>query len=577
MSADTSNARAEQPADAKADAPEQTSRPEATQQRYNRDGGRDERTDRLEHHENRESPARWPTPPTSNFPETRTDTTQTTSDRRIDDAPDHSSRNAGERRGITTDATPDRSDESQPNTGDSPQPHERDNADLLARPGRPAETTQTADRTDNNDPQSRPTEIPSEPTASDASGHDAEATQPATETATAWETPDTDPSADIENDTRQPDGHQRSIAEPVDRSESDQAGSRLTHADDAADSPDDNAPSDQEPSPEQSQGDAAPNGQADTRAADESRVVASAEGSTTPDDRPDPSETAHGSEVVDDPDSLQNLTPKKPDHGEDSEAEAELLDPARTDISRHLTWDDVQELLPTDDSGYHVKPRDAEFLGRTPQEVQWWHDRKAPLGMTPEGYSEFTDGLFNAVAQDGVEPKDVDARLQGSSAHFFSGEHKTFAPEDDVKKSPYAQQVLQEWFGDDTDRPQRRPFDSHYHLGLDPEPSDYDVQISSDVMVDRCRERWNEGGISGEFFHSKYGFVNKTCFEETFGTVASWADTESDNRGREVVPALFLSSGPPYKPPPEISAHHRDTDWMMQYRPLKKDDRAHGD
>jgi len=58
---------------------------------------------------------------------------------------------------------------------------------------------------------------------------------------------------------------------------------------------------------------------------------------------------------------------------------------------------------------------------------------------------------------------------------FFSGEHKSL--DLDLQNNPEAQARVDSWFGDDADRPLRRPFDSMYRLGLDDEPSDYDLQI----------------------------------------------------------------------------------------------------
>lgn len=129
-----------------------------------------------------------------------------------------------------------------------------------------------------------------------------------------------------------------------------------------------------------------------------------------------------------------------------------------------------------DDSGYRVTPRDCEFLGVSPQDVRDWHERQAPLGMSPEQYGEFRDTMYDGLRADGIGPEQVDARLQGSSANFFSGPHKTLPTESEIT-DPEAKRRYRERRGDAQQHPRRRPFDSMHKLGLDHEPSDYDVQL----------------------------------------------------------------------------------------------------
>jgi len=190
---------------------------------------------------------------------------------------------------------------------------------------------------------------------------------------------------------------------------------------------------------------------------------------------------------------------------------------------------------------------------------------KPRLGMTPEQYGDFKAGLFAALEADGISPNQVDVRLQGSSAHFFSGAHKRLANESDpdLADDSQAQDGLREWFQGDTDRPLRRPFDSHHTLGLDEDPSDYDIQISSDAMVEMSREKWEDNVMPGEFIHRKYRFVDLDAVAVTFEHLTTWADEQSSKLEREVVPALFASAGPPNKLP-DVSAHFRDTDWKIE-------------
>jgi hypothetical protein len=235
--------------------------------------------------------------------------------------------------------------------------------------------------------------------------------------------------------------------------------------------------------------------------------------------------------------------------------------PAESDSRR----DDAAPLLPADDSGYQLRPRDADFLGISPESVTWWSRREAPLGMTPDKYKHFTESLYAALEADGISPDDVDVRLQGSAAHFFSGAHKRLATEDDpeVQENETAQQGLRAWFDGDVERPLRRPYDAHRKLGLTRKKSDYDVQISSDVMVRKCQETWDRGVFKGRFISPRYGFVNKACFRDAFPALTRWAGAQSGKQARKVAPALFTSAGPRDNSP-GVSSHFRSTDWMLE-------------
>ncbi len=102
-----------------------------------------------------------------------------------------------------------------------------------------------------------------------------------------------------------------------------------------------------------------------------------------------------------------------------------------------------------------------------------------------------------------------------------------------------------------------------YRLGLDDEPSDYDLQISSDAMVASCRHVWEANGSPDELIHPKYGFVNKDIFRALFPQLWEWAQDWSERTGRPVVPALFSSSGPPDTTHTGVSSHFRDSDWPI--------------
>ncbi len=218
--------------------------------------------------------------------------------------------------------------------------------------------------------------------------------------------------------------------------------------------------------------------------------------------------------------------------------------------------------LPADDSGYRIQPRDCDFLDITPEQVEAWASREAPLGMTQAQFSEFRETLFDALQREGFRPEDVDVRLQGSSANFFSGEHK-WLPQASEIGNPEARARMDQWFGDDPDRPLRRPFDSMHRLGLDDEPSDYDIQISSDAMTEVCRHQWELDGSLGDFTNPKYGFVNKDSFKAMYPSLWQWAERWEAETGRPVVPALFPGVGPPDNSAAGVSSHFRESDWRI--------------
>lgn len=232
------------------------------------------------------------------------------------------------------------------------------------------------------------------------------------------------------------------------------------------------------------------------------------------------------------------------------------------------TWDDVAQRMPTDSTGRQMTPAEAEHLGISPDQIQWLHDRDAPLGQTPEQFQEFRSSLFGALREDGVADADVDVRLQGSSAKGFSGPHKDFLPRPgsearEYLDSPEGQSKLADWPAGPENYPANRPFDAGSKLGFD-EPSDYDVQISSDAMLRKAAEVHEAAGRSPDtLINPKYGFLNKETARETFPALGEWARRWEQNLGREVNPAVFQSSGPPDNSP-GISAHFQDSDWIIR-------------
>jgi hypothetical protein len=221
---------------------------------------------------------------------------------------------------------------------------------------------------------------------------------------------------------------------------------------------------------------------------------------------------------------------------------------------------------PVDINGYVIQERDLQFLGLTREQVTWWANREAPLGMTPEQYQEFRSELVATLRAEGISPDQVDVRLQGSGANFFSSLRKPMFTEQDLAGNPEALARLQQWFGDDANRPARRPFDTAFKLGLDPFPSDYDVNVSSTPMVDQARAWWEANGGVGELIPSdRHGYLVKEAVAGAFPQLDAWHARWSQILGRDVSYALFHSEGPwdTMVRDNGVSVHFRDTDWIV--------------
>ncbi|MER6357446.1 PrsW family glutamic-type intramembrane protease [Streptomyces sp. NPDC001634] len=111
--------------------------------------------------------------------------------------------------------------------------------------------------------------------------------------------------------------------------------------------------------------------------------------------------------------------------------DAGFIDAGRVPVEVLESGDRVRG-RPFGDTGYEIRTEDLEFLGLTEEQVEAWQRFGAPLGMTPKQFKEFTADLREALAADGLDPENVDIRLQGSSAQFFSGSHKDFPTEEDL-------------------------------------------------------------------------------------------------------------------------------------------------
>ncbi|MEV5890692.1 glycosyltransferase [Nonomuraea fuscirosea] len=248
--------------------------------------------------------------------------------------------------------------------------------------------------------------------------------------------------------------------------------------------------------------------------------------------------------------------------------ELDLTDPLSRRIDRVLKREEpYPSWWPHDDSGYYVTKRDLDFLGISAMQLKWLVTRQAPVGMTPERYHRYAGELLEAMGRDGIRPAEVDIRLKGSGAEFFAGLHKTFPAAEEFAGHPEALRRLQEWFGGDPNRPLRRPFDSMYRLGLEPQPSDYDMDISSSAMVRVARSHWPPGRYPGDFMGG-HGYIDKDSLMKAFPELAAWKNDWETSLGRPISLGLFESSGPfdGTSMGSPLSSHFRDTDWII-HRP----------
>ena len=236
-----------------------------------------------------------------------------------------------------------------------------------------------------------------------------------------------------------------------------------------------------------------------------------------------------------------------------------------------------------DGSGYLVRDRDLRFLGMSNAGVALWRTQRVPLGMSEIQYDGFRNDLLDALQRDDVTVADCDVRIKGSAGEFFSGHHKRLPREAgeifDVFRE-CRRRVPQQWELDEIDNrlnrlwitdgefPRRRPFDSMSRLGISREPSDIDLQVSSDEIVDRCVATLPELGIHPtelRLKHPIYNFVRRDLIEYVVPHVYLFSLRTSDALGRHVSVAVFPAEGPPdvSERVGPLSAHLRESDWVV--------------
>ncbi|SFS17131.1 hypothetical protein SAMN04487846_3459 [Microbacterium sp. cf046] len=236
-----------------------------------------------------------------------------------------------------------------------------------------------------------------------------------------------------------------------------------------------------------------------------------------------------------------------------------------------------------DRAGYAITLNDLEFLGLTVDQANAMKSRTLPLGMSAGVYQEFVESLRGALHDEGAT--DADVRIQGSSVKFFSGHHKSMPwdrdeIEDEYLKANGAKSPLSAYslnsivegltkhWPDRAHRPEARPFDALYRVGVHNEASDYDVQISSFILVEKVRAQIRRRGVEPTDLRVNkptYNFVKKE-YSSQLAYLAQWAANACELAGRPVTVAVFDGGGPPDVRDEfgELSSHFRnDDDWIL--------------
>lgn len=235
-----------------------------------------------------------------------------------------------------------------------------------------------------------------------------------------------------------------------------------------------------------------------------------------------------------------------------------------------------------DSSGYGLRQRDIKFLRIETHAISGWRSRAVPLGMSPADYQLFKTQFAKALVEDNVDPDDCDVRIQGSAASVFSGPHKVLpctrdewidafrSARGDVPErweiDAIDTRLRTEWVTDEI-FPVQRPFDCMHKLGVSPDQSDVDVQISSDSIFERCVTIITDLGQAPEdarFKHPAYNFARKDLVERAVPRVFFFSCRIGDLIGRDITLAVFPSKGPPdVSNAQPVSSHFRASDWVV--------------
>lgn len=230
----------------------------------------------------------------------------------------------------------------------------------------------------------------------------------------------------------------------------------------------------------------------------------------------------------------------------------------------------------TDEDGYQLRAEDFDFLCIDEQAAWGCRERQLPLGIGNALYPFFVSELGEALDRERLT--DADVRIQGSSVRFFSSPLKPFP----VSQRELAQMFMSErgrmpearemsaienrisaqW---DANRPNQRPFDSMYFIGISPDPSDIDVQISSFAAFEIVRAIAAARGIDPaglQIENGSYSFLDRGIADTEFLYLRRWVTRWETLLDRGVAVALFDGDGPPHSDG-AVSSHFKSNDWIV--------------
>jgi hypothetical protein len=236
-----------------------------------------------------------------------------------------------------------------------------------------------------------------------------------------------------------------------------------------------------------------------------------------------------------------------------------------------------------DDAGVALTVHHLTFVELDAQAIADWRARRAPLGMRPATYRELCSTFFVAAAKDGYREQDIDIRLKGSASVIYSGRHKELPTEMSQWRAEFSKarhnhrnpSLAEETaIGESFQRlyfhqplPFRRPFDSMFYLKVDAERSDYDIQLSSEMIERNClaspiRDPRDDLAI----YDQKYGFIYDCIAIGVLNEIFLWSHRWTSKLGRSVNVKAFGKNGPPNKTADigDLSSHLRSEDWIIR-------------
>jgi ppGpp synthetase/RelA/SpoT-type nucleotidyltranferase len=204
-------------------------------------------------------------------------------------------------------------------------------------------------------------------------------------------------------------------------------------------------------------------------------------------------------------------------------------------------------------TGLELTDRQIEALGLTRERFENWQQGKAPLCFeSPEQYEEFKRDIVQAMEADGIPASQFQAAAKGSNVRVFS-RNKRLPSAAELAADPELAAALEPLrFTPDGPLPFHRPVDAEAGLGFGArEASDFDLQISSDLAVQKITAWHRQERPEDDLNNRKYGFMNRDSVADALKHLHETALHWSGVLGREVTPSVFgLHEWPamPFKP-----------------------------